>query len=89
MNLGVNSVVIRLINNKSVEVMQEWEIKTSIIIHFRENYDKLNSGIVKFNETLSSKRFEILMKNVHTVWCSRLAQDKTIDILKWYVCKCV
>ena len=38
----------------------------------------------KFNGTLSSKKFETLMKNVHIVWCSHLVYDKIFDISKTY-----
>ena len=53
-------------------------------MHFRENYDKLNSAMETFDGTLRSKKIETLMKYVRTIWCSRFIQDKKFDILKLY-----
>ena len=83
-NRSINSIVIILINNKLVQVVNEWEIKTSIRMHFRENYDKVNSAMETFDGTLRSKKIETLMKYVRTIWCSHLIQDKKFDILKLY-----
>ena len=64
MNLSVNSIVIILINNKSIQVMNEVDIKTSIIISFRPVYDEDNSAIENVHERLNLKKFESLMKKI-------------------------
>ena len=68
MNLSVNSIVIILINNKSIQVMNEVDIKTSIRIYFRPVYDKDNSAMGNVNERLNLKKFESLMKKFHSVF---------------------
>ena len=75
MNLSINSIVVRLINNKSVEIMTETDIKKSIRIFFRECYDKVNLGMDKFNETLSHNKVEALKFQVHTTQSSNLKKD--------------
>ena len=62
MSLSVNSIVIILINNKSIQVMNEVDIKTSIRIYFRPVYDKDNSAMENLHERLNLKKFESLMK---------------------------
>ena len=55
MNLSVNSIVIILKINISAQVMNEVDIKKSIRMHSRTSYNKENSEIEKFNDTLSIK----------------------------------
>ena len=76
MNLGVNSIVIILINNKSAQVINEVDIKISIRMYFKPVYDKDNSEMEKFSETLNLKKIETLMENVHTAWYSHLFKNK-------------
>ena len=58
--------------------MNETEIKTSIRMLFRISYDKVNFGMEKFNGTLSCKKVELLMLNIHTTWCCHLTTDKNM-----------
>ena len=46
--------------------MDEIDIKTSIRMYFRASYDKENSAMEKFNDTLSMKKLDTLMNDVHT-----------------------
>ena len=68
MNLSVNSIVIILINNKSIQVMNEVDIKTSIRIYLGPVYDKDNSAMENVNERVNLKKFESLMENFHSVF---------------------
>ena len=54
MNMNFKCNVFKLINNKSVEVMNERKLK-NIIMCFRDFHDKVDLEIDKFKETLKSK----------------------------------
>ena len=60
MNLSYNSIVIIIKNNISAQVMNEVDIKTSIKMCFRANYDKENSTMEKFNNTLSMNKIRYI-----------------------------
>ena len=64
--------------------MNEADLKTSVRMYVRSIYDKDNSAMDKFNETLSLKEFETLIKYVNTTWYSHLVKDKdhNFDISK-------
>ena len=76
MNHNVNSIVIIIKNCISAHVMNEVDIKTSIKIFFRTSYDKEKSTMEKINDTLSMKKFDTLMNNLHTARCVHLIKDK-------------
>ena len=84
MNLSFKRNGFKVMKNYSAEVMDELEIKKSVIICFRKLYDKVNLVMDKFNETLSDKKVEASVLQVHIVWCSHLKKDKKIDASQIY-----
>ena len=45
-------------------------------MYFKPRYDTDTSEIEKFNDTLSIKKINILIKNVHKSWCDHLTEIK-------------
>ena len=55
-------------------------------MYFRARYGKENTEMEKFNNSLSMKKFNILMNNVHNSWCADLIKinDQNYDISMTY-----
>ena len=62
------------------------DVKTSIRMYFKARYDTDISKIEKFNDNLRIKKYNILIKNVHTSWCEHLmeVQDSKYDVSVTY-----
>ena len=62
--------------NNTATVMNEKDIKTSIRMYFRLMYDVNNSGIEKFNNSMTFDKYNVLVNSVHSSWCNRLLENK-------------
>ena len=61
--------------NKTAIVMNEKDIKTSIIMYFRAMYDVNISGIDKLNNLMTKEKDNMLVNSVHSSWCDHLVQN--------------
>ena len=82
MNLRDDRKVFIINKNNTATVMNETYIKTSIRIYFRPMYDVNNSGIKKFNNSMTKDKYYMLVSSVHSSWCDHLLEnnDNNYDI---------
>ena len=55
-----------IINTNNTAIMNEKDIKTSIRLYFRSMYDVNNSGIEKFNNSMTKDKYNMLVNSVHS-----------------------
>ena len=64
--------------------MDELGIKKSVIVCFREFYDKVNLSMDKLSETFSHKKVETLVLQAHIAWCCHFKEIKEYDVPQTY-----
>ena len=66
MKLSDNRNVFIIYKNNTTTIINEKDIKTSIIMYFRPIYDVDNSGIEKFNNSMTFDKYNMLVNRVHS-----------------------
>ena len=75
MKLRDDRKVFKINTNNTATVMNEKYIKTSIRLYFRPMYDVNNSGIEKFNNSMTKDKYNMLVNSVHSSWCDHLLEN--------------
>ena len=62
--------------NNTATIMNTRDIKTSIRMFFRPMKDVNNSGIEKYNNSITFDKYNVLVSNIRSSWCNHLLENK-------------